>query len=92
MAASLLVAVGDVDHIIDQVVEKAKSIKAGDNLGAIITKESKEKIEDYITQAEQAGCKLLLDGRDAVVEGKENGYYVNPTIIDGAPIWSTLVL
>ena len=84
MAASVLVAVGDVDHIIEKVVEKAKEVKAGDNLGAIITKASKDRIEDYISKAEAAGCKLLLDGRNTTVEGKENGYFVNPTIIDGA--------
>ncbi|QWV00227.1 CoA-acylating methylmalonate-semialdehyde dehydrogenase [Francisella salimarina] len=84
MAASLLIAVGDVDHIIEKVVEKAKDVQVGVNLGAIITKESKDRIENYITKAKDAGCKILLDGRNAVVEGKEGGYYVNPTIIDGA--------
>ncbi len=84
MAASLLLAVGDVDHIVEKVVKKAKEIQAGDTLGAIITKESKERIEDYISKAEKAGCKILLDGRNTSVKGKEAGYYVNPTIIDGA--------
>ncbi len=84
MAASLLIAVGDTQHIIDKVVEEAKKVQVGVNLGAIITKESKDRIENYITRAEEAGCKLLLDGRNAVVKGAENGYYVNPTIIDGA--------
>ncbi|WP_246145939.1 CoA-acylating methylmalonate-semialdehyde dehydrogenase [Francisella marina] len=84
MAASLLIAVGDVDHIIEKVVEKAKDVQVGVNLGAIITKESKDRIENYITKAKDAGCKILLDGRNSVVEGKEGGYYVNPTIIDGA--------
>lgn len=84
MAASLLVAVGDVDDIIEKVVEKSKQVQAGDNLGAIITKESKDRIEEYISRAEKAGCKILLDGRNTNVAGKEKGYYVNPTIIDGA--------
>ncbi|AXA32908.1 CoA-acylating methylmalonate-semialdehyde dehydrogenase [Francisella adeliensis] len=84
MAASLLIAVGDTQGIIDKVVEESKKITAGQNLGAIITKESKDRIESYITKAEDAGCKILLDGRNAVVKGGEKGYYVNPTIIDGA--------
>src|SRR5258708_11478691 len=45
-------------------------------------KESKERIERFITEAEQQGAKILVDGRGAVVPGKENGTYVGPTVID----------
>ena len=48
----------------------------------MINKESKERIEKYITEAEQQGAKILVDGRDAKVKGKENGTYVGPTVID----------
>ncbi len=82
MAASAMVAVGSVDHIIKKLVEESKKIVPGKNLGAVITKQSKERIERYITEAEQQGAKILLDGRNAKVEGKENGYYVGPTVID----------
>ncbi len=82
MAASAMVAVGNVDHIITQLVEEAKKIIPGKNLGAVITKQAKERIENYITEAEQAGAKILLDGRNFIVPGKENGFYVGPTIID----------
>jgi malonate-semialdehyde dehydrogenase (acetylating)/methylmalonate-semialdehyde dehydrogenase len=82
MAASALVAVGAVDHIIDKIVEVAKTIIPGENLGAIVTAQSKERIERYITEAESAGAKIILDGRNAVVAGKEGGFYVGPTIID----------
>src|SRR5678816_4712376 len=44
MAASAMVAVGKVDHIIQKIVEEAKKIVPGKNLGAVINKESKEKI------------------------------------------------
>ena len=82
MAASAMVAVGEVDHIIQKIVEEAKKIVPGENLGAVINKESKERIERYITEAEQQGAKVLLDGRGAKVAGKENGTYVGPTVID----------
>ena len=48
----------------------------------MISKEAKEKIEKYITEAEQQGAKILVDGRNAKVEGKENGTYIGPTVID----------
>jgi len=82
MAASAMVAVGETDHIIQKIVEEAKKMVPGENLGAVINKESKERIEKYITEAEQQGAKVLLDGRGAKVNGKEEGTYVGPTVID----------
>ena len=82
MAASAMVAVGGVQHIIDRLCEVSKTIITGDNLGSVISLAAKERIEKYITEAEQAGAKVLVDGRNAVVEGKEGGYYVGPTVID----------
>jgi malonate-semialdehyde dehydrogenase (acetylating)/methylmalonate-semialdehyde dehydrogenase len=82
MAASAMVGVGNVDHIIDKICEEAKKIVPGKNLGAVISKEAKERIERYITEAEQQGAKVLVDGRGVKVEGKENGTYVGPTVID----------
>jgi malonate-semialdehyde dehydrogenase (acetylating) / methylmalonate-semialdehyde dehydrogenase len=82
MAASAMVGVGNVDHIIDKICEEAKKIVPGETLGAVISKESKERIEKYITEAEQQGAKVLVDGRNAMVKGKEKGTYVGPTVID----------
>lgn len=82
MAASAMVGVGDIDHIIDKICEEARKIVPGENLGAVINKESKERIEKYITEAEEQGGKVLVDGRGAQVDGKENGTYVGPTVID----------
>jgi malonate-semialdehyde dehydrogenase (acetylating) / methylmalonate-semialdehyde dehydrogenase len=82
MAASAMVGVGNVDHIIDKICEEAKKIIPGETLGAVISKESKERIERYITEAESQGAKVLVDGRHTTVKGKENGTYVGPTVID----------
>lgn len=82
MAASAMVAVGPVDHIIARLCEEVKKIVPGKNLGAVISKEAKERIERYITEAEQQGAKVLVDGRGVKVEGKEEGFYVGPTVID----------
>lgn len=82
MAASAMVAVGNVDHIIQKICEEAKKIVPGQNLGAVISKESKERIEHYISEAEAQGAKILVDGRHTTVPGKEQGTYVGPTVID----------
>jgi malonate-semialdehyde dehydrogenase (acetylating)/methylmalonate-semialdehyde dehydrogenase len=82
MAASAMVGVANVDHIIDKICDEARKIVPGENLGAVINKESKERIEKYISEAEEQGAKILVDGRNAKVNGKENGTYVGPTVID----------
>ena len=82
MAASAMVAVGEVDHIIKKIVEEAKKIVPGQNLGPVINKESQQRIEKYITEAEEQGATILLDGRGITVNGKEGGTYIGPTVID----------
>lgn len=82
MAASAMVAVGEVDHIIDKLCIEASKMVAGQNLGAVINKESKDRIENYITEAEKMGAKILVDGRNTLVPGKEQGTYIGATIID----------
>lgn len=82
MAASAMVAVGNVDHIIDQICVEARKVIPGENLGSVISKQAKDRIEKYITEAESQGATILVDGRNAMVKGKEDGYYVGPTVID----------
>ncbi|HKR06473.1 MAG TPA: CoA-acylating methylmalonate-semialdehyde dehydrogenase [Bacteroidia bacterium] len=82
MAASAMVAVGSIDLIIQKICDEAKKIIPGKNLGSVISREAKERIERYITDAEKAGAKILVDGRNWKVEGNENGFYVGPTVID----------
>ncbi|MEO8174598.1 MAG: CoA-acylating methylmalonate-semialdehyde dehydrogenase, partial [Sediminibacterium sp.] len=82
MAARAMIGVGDIDHIVSKICDEARKIVPGKNLGAVINKQSQERIERYIGEAEQQGAKILVDGRNTKVEGKENGTYVGPTVID----------
>lgn len=82
MAASAMVGVGNIDHIVQKICEEANKVVPGKNLGAVISKEAAERINKYITEAEKAGAKILVDGRNAIVVGKEKGFYVGPTVID----------
>jgi len=63
-------------------VKIMRALTPGKHLGPVISKEAKQRIEGYITEAEKAGAKVLVDGRGYVVPGRENGYYVGPTLID----------
>jgi malonate-semialdehyde dehydrogenase (acetylating) / methylmalonate-semialdehyde dehydrogenase len=82
MAASAMLGVGNIDHIVAKICEEVKKIVPGENLGAVINKASKDRIERFIGEAEKDGAKILVDGRNAKVSGKENGTYVGPTVID----------
>ena len=64
------------------MIHYARKDVPGQNLGPVISREAKERIERYITEAEKEGATVLVDGRKTIVPGKENGFYIGPTIID----------
>jgi malonate-semialdehyde dehydrogenase (acetylating) / methylmalonate-semialdehyde dehydrogenase len=82
MAASVMVAVSATDHIVDRLAAQARTMIVGRDVGPVITPQAKERIERAIAEAEQAGAKVLVDGRNAVVPGREGGFWVGPTVID----------
>jgi len=91
MALSVAVAVGD--DAADSLIAKMKDAMGGLTVGAytdasndfgpVITAEHKNKVQGYITSAEQDGATVVVDGRDPKVEGYENGFFVGATLIDG---------
>lgn len=83
MAAAVLVAVGNVDHIIEEVCKRARAMKIGVELGAITNASSVTRITGYIDRAEAAGLDVLVDGRGQAAN--ETGYWVGPTVIDNVP-------
>ncbi|TNE48065.1 MAG: CoA-acylating methylmalonate-semialdehyde dehydrogenase [Deltaproteobacteria bacterium] len=82
MAASALMGVQGFDPILETIVEKASQLVPGRDMGPVINKQSYERILGYIKAAEEAGGKVLLDGRNAKVEGAEGGYWIGPTILE----------
>jgi len=83
MAASVLLAVGNVDNHIEKIIQRASSLKLGETMGALITKAQKEFLVSAIGRAEAAGAKVLLDGRKAPAPaGMEEGNWLGPTILD----------
>ena len=85
MAASVLLAVGDTEHIIGRIREKMAAMKGGRELGAIISEQAYDRIMGYIERAEANGATLTLDGREAVAEdAPEGGRFLGPSIIDHA--------
>jgi malonate-semialdehyde dehydrogenase (acetylating) / methylmalonate-semialdehyde dehydrogenase len=81
MAASVMVAVGDADRLIQGMVDHTHKMTLGEDMGAITNAEGVERIVRYINEAEAQGAKILVDGRQATVDGSP-GHWVGPTIID----------
>jgi malonate-semialdehyde dehydrogenase (acetylating)/methylmalonate-semialdehyde dehydrogenase len=82
MAASVMVSVGDTSRVIERMKSVVAGVVPGRSMGPVISAEAKARIERYISEAEAKGAKVLVDGRNCVVAGKEGGYHVGPTIID----------
>lgn len=51
-------------------------------IGALVSKQHLEKVLSYVKIAEDEGGKVLFGGKQLTIEGYENGYYMEPTIIE----------
>ncbi len=80
MAASVLLAVGDVQHIVDGIQAKSAALVTGKDMGPVTNPAAVERITRYITQAEALGAKILVDGRGKT--GDAGGFWVGPTVLD----------
>ncbi|MET0696487.1 MAG: CoA-acylating methylmalonate-semialdehyde dehydrogenase [Acidimicrobiia bacterium] len=89
MAISAVVAVGDAgDSLIDGVRTRIEKLKVGPGhetgveMGPLVTRQHLEKVRGYVDAGEKAGALLIADGRDLVVEGHEEGFFLGPTLFD----------
>ena len=92
LAASVAITVGEGKNIFtEQIADAASSRNVGYGLdddvqmGPVITRDSKARIESIIADGEKQGINVLVDGRNKEVSGYEDGYWVYPTILDGVP-------
>ena len=51
-------------------------------MGPLITREHADKVLGFIDSGVAEGATLVVDGRNIVVSGHENGYFVGPTLFD----------
>ena len=90
MAISVVVCVGEeaADELVAKLKPQVESLKIGNGtdtsneMGPVITKMAQERIKGLITQGAEQGANLVVDGRDLVVAGHENGYFVGGTLFD----------
>ncbi len=89
MAVSVAVAVGDIaDPLVTKVRERIAALRVGDGLdpdsdmGPLVSARHRERVAGYVDAGVADGAELLDDGRDLVVEGREDGHFIGPTLLD----------
>jgi len=97
LAVSVAVTIGEAQKTFrDAIADAASSIKVGFGLdtgvqmGPVISRASKQRIESLIATGVSDGAKPIVDGRNPKVPSYENGNFLKPTILDGVPSSSTL--
>ncbi|MES2581829.1 MAG: CoA-acylating methylmalonate-semialdehyde dehydrogenase [Pseudomonadota bacterium] len=90
MAIPLVVAVGDAtaDAVVAGLKVEIARMKVGpgtdssSDMGPLVTRAHREKVKGYVDQGVKEGATLVVDGRGAVVQGHEDGYFLGPCLFD----------
>jgi len=89
MAVSIAVAVGPIaDDLVNEISARVAKLKTGpaseqtSEMGPLVTSQARDRVLDYIERGAGAGAEIVDDGRDLHVEGREDGFFVGPTVID----------
>jgi len=97
LAVSVAVTIGEAQKTFgESIADAASKIKIGNGLdagvqmGPVITRESKQRIESLIGQGIGEGAKATVDGRNAKVPNHDGGNFLKPTVLDGLPLGSNL--
>lgn len=97
LAVSVAVTVGEAQKVFrESIAESAAAIRVGNGLeasvqmGPVITRDSKARIESLIDAGAAQGAKVIVDGRKTKIAGYESGNFVRPTILDDVPAESNL--
>ena len=71
-------------------IQKVKQLKVGHpseattSIGALVSRPHLEKVASYIKIAEDEGGRILAGGLQVTIPNYENGYYLQPTVIEVA--------
>jgi acyl-CoA reductase-like NAD-dependent aldehyde dehydrogenase len=77
------------DELVARVSQQASSIRLGHGLdpqtqmGPLISAQHRTRVLGYVGSATEQGAEVATGGREATVEGLENGFFLQPTVISG---------
>ncbi len=90
MAISVVVTIDDktADTLVEKLKPRIRDLKVAPftdpeaELGPVISKESFDRINNYIESGVKAGAELVVDGRGLNLQGYENGYFIGGCLFD----------
>ncbi|WP_372069348.1 CoA-acylating methylmalonate-semialdehyde dehydrogenase (plasmid) [Tistrella mobilis] len=90
MAISVAVPVGEAtaDALVERLVPRIQALKVGPGtdpeaeMGPLVTRAHRDKVENYIDQGVAEGAELVVDGRNLRLQGYEDGYFTGATLFD----------
>ena len=96
MAISVLVAVEPIaDDLVARIAERTRTLVIGDgssgqagtqggeaDMGPLVTRAHRDKVAGFVSSGEDAGAKLVIDGRDVEARGERDGFWLGPTLFD----------
>jgi len=89
MAISAVLTIGEAgDRLIEGVQARIEKLKVGPGdepgveMGPLVTKAHLDRVRGYVEAGVSEGALLVADGRDLVVDGHEEGFFLGPTLFD----------
>ncbi len=88
MAISAVVAVGDADPLVRALSARAAALTTGpgtdpgSDMGPLITAAHRDRVAGYVGSAQSEGAEVVLDGREVKVPGRDQGFFLGPTLVD----------
>lgn len=99
LATSIVITVGEARQTFTEMMDATATnrvvgfgLEDGVEMGPVISRQSRERIERLVTNSQSEGARLLVDGRKTIIKGYENGFFVRPTLIDEIQPKSELAL
>jgi malonate-semialdehyde dehydrogenase (acetylating)/methylmalonate-semialdehyde dehydrogenase len=90
MAISVAVPVGQdtADALVAKLVERIGALRIGRSddekadFGPLVSRDALDRVNDYIGIGVDEGADLVVDGRDFVLDGHENGFFAGASLFD----------
>jgi malonate-semialdehyde dehydrogenase (acetylating)/methylmalonate-semialdehyde dehydrogenase len=90
MAISIAVCVGEdtADQLVQQLKTRVQNLKIGpgtditNDMGPLISRQAHTRVSSYVEQGVAQNAKLIVDGRDLMVEGHEAGFFIGGCLFD----------
>jgi len=89
MAVSVAVAVGEsAEPLVEKLTPRVQGLKIGPytdpqaEMGPVVSKQALERIKGLVDSGVSQGAELIVDGRDEILQGYEEGFFLGGCLFD----------